>query len=154
MSAPRSRPHVLKAAVALTAAAAAAFAPLTPLTAALAQEADEPVLEPLAIRLGQSDAFARLEFAGVVGARARVRREGSTVVVRLGTTAAPDLSRLRLDPPPAIEEVQTRLVRGGTEILMTLKPGADVRTGSADGVVWLNLYAPGQAPAPAAGEAS
>jgi len=154
MSAPRSRPHVLKAAVALTAAAAAAFAPLTPLTAALAQEADEPVLEPLAIRLGQSDAFARLEFAGVVGARARVRREGSTVVVRVGTTAAPDLSRLRLDPPPAIEEVQTRLVRGGTEILMTLKPGADVRTGSADGVVWLNLYAPGQAPAPAAGEAS
>jgi hypothetical protein len=153
MSAPRSRPRVLRAAVALTAAGAAALAPLAPLPAALAQEADEPVLEPLAIRIGQTEAFARLEFAGVVGARARVRREGANVVIRVGTTAAPDLSRLRLDPPPAIEEVQTRSVSGGTEIVLTLKPGADVRTGAADGAVWLNLYAPGQAPAPAEGEA-
>ena len=144
--------RALKAAVAATAAGALALTPLTPVLPVLAQEAGEAVLEPVAIRVGRNADFTRVEIAGVVGARARVRREGSDVIVRVGTTAAPDVSRLRVEPSEALQDVQTRAVDGGTEIVLTLKPGADARNGVADGRVWVNLFAPGQAPAPSASE--
>ncbi|MFP5297294.1 MAG: hypothetical protein ACLGG3_08245, partial [Alphaproteobacteria bacterium] len=126
--------------MAAAAAGAVALAPLAP----LAQEAGA-ALDPVTIRVGANDAFTRVEFAGVIGARSQVRREGRDVVVRIGTTAAPDVSRLRVDPPPGVEKVETRAVRGGTELVLTLAEGAGIRNGVADGAVWLNLYA--QAPA-------
>lgn len=115
----------------------------TALAPAFAQEASAPS-EPLAIRVGSNPEFTRVEFAGVIGQRARVRREGQSVVVRLSTTAAPDVSRLRNDPPPGVEKVETRAIRGGSELVLTLAEGADARSGAADGAVWLNLY--GKAP--------
>lgn len=149
MSAQTPSRHVLKATAAVAAAGAVAMAPWQPLgLQALAQEAASAAAEPLAIRIGQTEAFTRIEFAGVVGARSRIRRDGEAVVVRLATTAAPDVSRLKLDPPPAVSDVQTRAVQGGSELVLTLHPGADFRSGVADGAVWLNLFAPGQAPAP------
>nr|WP_246328801.1 hypothetical protein [Brevundimonas lenta] len=105
--------------------------------------------DPVTIRVGANAAFTRLEFAGVIGARSQVRREGRDVVVRIGATAAPDISRLRVDPPRGVEKVETRAVRGGTELVLTLAEGADVRTGSADGAVFVNLYAEAP-PAPTA----
>src|SRR5690606_1419634 len=93
------------------------------------------------IRIGANPEFTRLEFAGVIGARSRVRQEGDEVIVRIGSTAAPDVSRLKVDPPRGVEKVETRAVSGGTELVLTLAQGAGVRTGSADGAVYLNLYA-------------
>lgn len=147
MSGARSTKRILKSTVAAAAAGAVAFAPLAP----LAQESGA-ALDPVTIRVGANDAFTRVEFAGVIGARSQVRREGRDVVVRIGTTAAPDVSRLRVDPPPGVERVETRAVRGGTELVLTLAEGAGIRNGVADGAVWLNLYA--QAPAAPAGAAS
>lgn len=144
MSGARSTKRILKSTVAAAAAGAVAFAPLAP----LAQEGGA-ALDPVTIRVGANGAFTRVEFAGVVGLRAQVRREGRDVVVRIGATAAPDVSRLRVDPPPGVEKVETRAVRGATELVLTLAEGAGVRNGVADGAVWLNLYAEAPA-APAA----
>jgi len=137
MSGARSSKRILKSTVAAAAAGAVVLAPLAPL---YAQEAGA-ALDPVTIRIGANEVFTRVEFAGVIGARSQVRREGRTVIVRIGATAAPDVSRLRVDPPRGVEKVETRAVRGGTELVLTLAEGADVRTGSADGAVFVNLYA-------------
>ena len=134
-------------------ASAVMLAPMTAGVApALAQEAASPG-DPLSIRIGANREFTRVEFGGVIGARSRIRRDGQSVIVRVGTTAAPDVSRLRNDPPPGVTKVETRAVTGGTELVMTLAEGADFRSGSADGAVWLNLYAPGAAPPASAASA-
>jgi tetratricopeptide (TPR) repeat protein len=147
MSGASASKRILKTSVAAAAAGAVLFAPLAP----LAQEAAAP-LDPVSIRIGANTAFTRIEFGGVVGARSQVRRDGRAVVVRIGATAAPDVSRLKVNPPPGVEKVETRAVRGATELVLTLAEGADARTGSADGAVWLNLYA-ASAPAAAPAEA-
>ena len=136
MSGASARKRILKTSVAAAAAGAVLFAPLAP----LAQEVGAP-LDPVSIRIGSNTEFTRIEFAGVIGARSQVRREGREVVVRIGSTAAPDVSRLKVNPPRGVEKVETRAVRGATELVLTLAEGADARTGSADGAVWLNLYA-------------
>ncbi len=145
MSGATATRRILQSTVAAAAAGAVAFAPLAP----LAQDVGA-ALAPVTIRIGANEAFTRVEFAGVVGGRSQVRREGRDVVVRIGTTAAPDVSRLKVDPPPGVEKVETRAVRGGTELVLTLAEGAGARNGVADGAVWLNLYA--EAPAAPAGE--
>jgi murein DD-endopeptidase MepM/ murein hydrolase activator NlpD len=136
MSGASARKRILKTSVAAAAAGAVLFAPLTP----LAQEAAAP-LDPISIRIGSNTEFTRIEFAGAIGARSQVRRDGRDVVIRIGSTAAPDVSRLKVNPPRGVEKVETRAVRGATELVLTLAEGADARTGSADGAVWLNLYA-------------
>jgi tetratricopeptide (TPR) repeat protein len=143
MSGASASKRILKTSVAAAAAGAMLFTPLAP----LAQTVPAP-LDPVSIRIGANEEFTRIEFAGVVGARSQVRRDGRDVVVRIGATAAPDVSRLKVDPPPGVEKVETRAVRGATELVLTLAEGADARTGSADGAVWVNLYA--TAPPPAA----
>lgn len=136
MSGARTTKRILKSTVAVAAAGTVALAPLAPL---YAQEGGG-ALDPITIRVGANDTFTRVEFAGVIGARSQVRREGNAVIVRIGSTAAPDISRLRVDPPLGVEKVETRAVRGGTELVLTLAEGADIRTGSADGAVFVNLY--------------
>ena len=87
MSGASARKRILKTSVAAAAAGAGLFAPLAP----LAQEAAAP-LDPVSIRIGANAEFTRIEFAGVIGARSRVRREGQDLVVRIGSTAAPDVA--------------------------------------------------------------
>ena len=139
MSGARHSKRILRTTVAAAAAGAVVLAPMAP----LAQEGGGAV-DPVTIRIGANPTFTRVEFAGVIGARSQVRRAGQDVVIRIGTTAAPDISRLRVDPPPGVTSVETRSVRGGTELVLTLADGADAQTGSADGAVYVNLYA--QAP--------
>ncbi|HZW14977.1 MAG TPA: hypothetical protein VFF66_01860 [Brevundimonas sp.] len=142
-----SSKRILRTTVAAAAAGAVLFAPLAP----LAQEAGA-ALNPVTIRIGANAEFTRIEFAGAVGSRARVRRAADQVIIRIGSTAAPDISRLKVDPPKGVEKVETRAVQGGTELVLTLAPGAGMRTGSADGAVYLNLYA--EAPGDPAGSAA
>lgn len=138
--------RILRSTVAAAAAGAVAFAPLAP----LAQEVAAP-LDPVTIRIGANAEFTRIEFAGVIGARSRVRQEGDQVIVRIGSTAAPDVSRLKVDPPRGVARVETRAVTGATELVLTLAAGAGAGSGSADGAVYVNLYA--EAPAAPAGAA-
>jgi hypothetical protein len=142
--------RVLRTTVAAAAAGAVAFSPLAPLASGRLGGAG-PRHHPHWIE----QRVHRVEFAGVIGSRSRVRREGRNIIVRIGTTAAPDVSRLKVDPPPGVEKVETRAVTGGTELVLTLAEGGDARSGSADGAVYLNLYAQAaEAPAPAAGSAA
>lgn len=151
MAGARSRTAIARTAVALGAAGTIALAPLAGSDLrAFAQEVGA-ALDPVTIRIGANEGFTRLEFAGVVGSRARVRRDGRSVVIRIGSTAAPDVSRLKVDPPPGVEKVETRAALDATELVITLAQDADARTGSADGAVWLNLYPAGTAPALPAG---
>lgn len=124
---------MLKTSVAVAAAGVMALAPME-IPLALAQSGD-----PIEIRIGANEAFTRVEFAGVIGRRARVRQDGRQVIVRLGSTAAPDVSRLKVDPPKGVDKVETRAVSGGTELVLTLAEGAAAGTGSADGAVWVNI---------------
>ena len=141
MSGSRSSKRILRSTAAAAAAGAVALAPLAPLAQEVAASGD-----PIEIRVGANPGFTRVEFAGSIGARSRIRREGQAVIVRLGSTAAPDVSRLKVDPPKGVTAVETRAVQGATELVLTLAEGAAARTGSADGAVWLNLYSPEQAP--------
>lgn len=141
MSGALASKRVLKTTVAAAAAGVVVLAPLSPHAEGAARSVD-----PVEIRVGANAAFTKIEFAGVVGSRARVRQDGRAVIVRIGTTAAPDISRLRVDPPKGVEKVETRAAAGGTELVLTLAEGAGARSGSADGAVWLNLYAPGAVP--------
>lgn len=135
--------RILKTTVAAATAGAVVFAPMAPLAQEVGRSRD-----PLSINIGANAEFTRVEFGGVIGVRSRISREGDKVVVRLGTTAAPDVSRLKVDPPAGVKSVETRPSRGagGTDLILTLEQGADARSGVADGAVWLNLYAPGKAP--------
>ncbi|MBX3478245.1 MAG: hypothetical protein KF910_11595 [Brevundimonas sp.] len=142
MSGARQTKRVLKATAAAAAAGAVALSPLAP----LAQEAAAGGA-PIDIRVGSNPGFTRVEFGGAVGSRSRIRQDGRQVIVRLGSTAAPDVSRLRVDPPQGVTAVETRAISGATELVLTLAEGAAARSGAADGVVWLNLYSPDQAPA-------
>lgn len=154
MARARSRTAIGRTSTALGVAGTIALAPvLTGALPALAQEQAAAALDPVTIRVGANDGFTRVEFAGVVGSRARIRREGQAVIVRIGTTAAPDVSRLRVDPPPGVDDVQTRATMDATEIVMTLAEGADARSGMADGAVFLNLYPAGATPPPTAASA-
>jgi tetratricopeptide (TPR) repeat protein len=136
MSGAAASTRILRTTVAAAAMGAVVFAPMAP----LAQEAASAITEPVAIRIGANAEFTRIEFAGPIGSRSRVRRQGQQVVVRIGSTAAPDVSRLKVDPPKGVQKVETRAVPGGTELVLTLAEGADARSGSADGAVYLNLY--------------
>ncbi|WP_313102417.1 hypothetical protein [Brevundimonas sp.] len=142
MSGATASKRVLKTTVAAAAAGVVVFAPLAP----HAEGAGPRSGDPVEIRVGANAGFTKVEFAGAVGSRARVRQDGRAVVIRIGTTAAPDVSRLRVDPPKGVEKVETRSVQGATELVLTLAEGAGVRSGAADGAVWINLYAPGAAP--------
>ena len=149
MAGAQTRTAFVRTSVAVAAAGTVALAPMAAGVApAMAQESQR-VTEPVAIRIGANDGFTRLEIAGVVGARSRVRREGQSIIVRIGTTAAPDVSRLRVDPPPGVEKVETRAISGATELVLTLAEGANARSGLDDGAVWLNLYPVGSESAPA-----
>ncbi|WP_312811892.1 hypothetical protein [Brevundimonas sp.] len=143
--------RVLKSSVAVAAAGVLVFVPLdAPLetSSAFAQSGGAVQgrsRDPIDIRIGANPAFTRIEFAGVIGRRARVRQDGRQVIVRLASTAAPDISRLRVDPPKGVDKVETRAVTGGTELVLTLSEGADAGTGTADGAVWLNIRPQGAA---------
>ncbi len=64
------------------------------------------------------------------------------------------MSLLRVDPPAFLQSAELRKAKGAIDVVLTLKPGADAKTGQADGAIFVNLF-PAQpadaAPAPAPG---
>jgi len=63
--------------------------------AGLAAPATEAAPRGAQVRVAQAKDFSRIEIAG----RASVRRDGQTLVLRLGQGAAPDITRLKVAPP-------------------------------------------------------
>jgi tetratricopeptide (TPR) repeat protein len=128
---------VLKSTVAAVCVAATAAAPAL---AAGRPEAAVVASGPVDVRVATNPQFTRVEFHGVLGARATVRTEGRDVVVRLPRGAEPNLGRLKVDPPQGVVSVETRKAATGPEVVLRLADGAQAKSGRADGAVFLNLF--------------
>lgn len=96
------------------------------------------------VRVAQNKDLSRIEFAGGAGRGAGVRRSGQTLVVRLPGTTPPNLTRLRLSPPPFIKSVDYSALKDSTDVTVTLAEGADATFGVADGVLFINAFKRGQ----------
>jgi tetratricopeptide (TPR) repeat protein len=94
------------------------------------------------VRVAQAKDFSRIE---VVGARAFARREGQAVVLRL-SSGAPDITRLKVDPPRWLKSAEVRRGKAGTELVLTLADDADAKVGAADGATYVNLFKAAEAP--------
>jgi tetratricopeptide (TPR) repeat protein len=131
------RPHP---AISLVACGASAFASGGPAVAA----AGAP--SAVVVRLGHASGFSHIEFGG---AQPRsVQREGDDIVLQFGRASPPDLTLLRVDPPPGLLKVEADDVAGGLQLRLKLAQGVDVKVGRADGATYVNLLDGSGAPAP------
>ena len=133
------RPHP---AISLAAAASLATGAAAPAVAGV----DAPA-SGLSIKVGQAEAFSRLEFDGVQPRSAH--RDGADLVLQFPAVAAPNLSLLRVDPPRYLKTAATRETSDALELRLTLEPGVEAKLGRADGGAYVNLYPGDSTPAPA-----
>ncbi len=101
---------------------------------------------PLEVRTAQARDFTRIEFRWAGGARVSQRRDGQTLTLRFSRDARPDLSTLRIMPPKWLKGAQSRHTGGGLEIDLLLADDAEAKVGSADGAIYVNLFARPAAP--------
>ena len=137
-------------------AAALASAAAPPGVIAWAASASQ-AKSPLEIKVGQTEALSHIEFRWAGGARYQARRAGQTLTLHFERLADPDMSLLRVDPPAFLQSAELRKAKGAIDVVLTLKPGADAKTGQADGAIFVNLFpakpadaAPAPAPEPVA----
>jgi tetratricopeptide (TPR) repeat protein len=90
------------------------------------------------VRVAQADGFSRLEFKGAPDAQ--VKRAGQTLTLTFPRDADPDIARLRTAPPKWIKTAEKKHVGGHLQLILTLADDADVKTGSADGAMFVNLF--------------
>lgn len=118
-------------------------------TAALAAGAVAPVglrawaaaaKEPLEVRVGQSQNLSHIEFRWSGGVRYKASHTGQTVTLHFERLADPDISLLRVDPPAFLQTAELHKSAGAIDVVLTLKPGADAKTGQADGAIYVNLF--------------
>ena len=113
--------------------------------------ADTPVAPDapggVSIKVGQAEAFSRIEFDAVQPRSAR--RDGQDLVLQFGQVAAPNLSLLRVDPPGYLKTASTRQTAAGLELRLTLAQGVEAKVGRADGGTYVNLAPGASPPAPA-----
>ncbi len=89
------------------------------------------------VRVGEAAEFTRLD----LGPGVSTRREGATLILTFPPGARPDLARFRTDTPRWIQSARVAQSSGRTQLILTLAPDADMRTGVADGAVWVNVFA-------------
>ena len=94
-----------------------------------------PTAASQAVRVGEASDFTRLDF----GPGVSTRREGAVLTVTFPAATRPDLSRFRTSPPRWIEAVRIAQAGGRTQLVLTLSKDADMKSGVADGSVWVNL---------------
>jgi len=112
-----------------------------------------PVVRPtprgvLDVHVGLAKDFTRIEFRG---AQARAIRVGQTLTLRFNRDANPDITRLRVSPPPWLKAAEGRHTAGVYELILTLTDDADAKVGTADGATYVNLLQ--KAPAEPVGQA-
>ena len=100
-----------------------------------------PVVRPtprgvLDVHVGLAKDFTRIEFRG---AQARAIRVGQTLTLRFNRDANPDITRLRVSPPPWLKAAEGRHTAGVYELVLTLTDDADAKVGTADGATYVNL---------------
>src|SRR5690349_21344253 len=89
------------------------------------------------VKVGVTKDFTHVEFHGAQPRAAR--REGRDLVLRFGAIAAPDISLLRVTPPPFLKAAVLQPIKGGYDLRMTLADGADAKLGKDGGAVFVNF---------------
>lgn len=95
---------------------------------------------PMQIRVGQANGFTRIEFHWQGNVGYTTTREGDDLVVRFSRDADPDMSRLRVDPPPFLKTASLRRQGRILEVVLTLQPGADAKPGQDTDSIYVNLF--------------
>lgn len=90
------------------------------------------------VRVAQADGFSRVEFVGAP--QAQVSRTGQTLTFSFPRDADPDIARLRTSPPKWIKSAEKRHGGGRLQVVLTLSDDADIKTGSADGAAFVNVF--------------
>ena len=124
---------------------------VAPAGQAAAPKAPAPRAAPggLEVRVAQARDFSRIEFHGA--AAPAVKRDGQLLTLTFGRDSNPDISRLRVSPPRWLKGAEARHAAGRLQLLLTLAPDAEARTGAADGAFYVNVFAkPEPEAAPAA----
>jgi tetratricopeptide (TPR) repeat protein len=106
-----------------------------------------PTLGGVVVHVAQAQEFSRVEFHGAPSAD--IKRDGQTLTLTFPRDADPDISRLRTDPPRWIKTAEKAHVNGHLQLVITLTDDADIKTGSADGAAFVNVF---QKPGPTAEE--
>lgn len=138
-------------AVLMTTAAVACATAVTAASVAPVEAAPEsaPAASAAQVAIGRNTDFTRVEFKGANGSRATVSRRGRIVTITVPGSARPNVADLRVDPPPGVAGVDVKALAQSTQVIITLAEGADIRSGRADGAVYVNLMPPATAAATA-----
>lgn len=79
------------------------------------------------VRLARQPTFSRIVFDWNDFVTAEMSREGATVRLAFGQTAAIDLSRLNVEPPPALRSAEAHEREQGLLVILKLEDDVDVR---------------------------
>ena len=90
------------------------------------------------VRVARADGFSRVEFHGAP--EAQVQRAGQVLTLSFPRDGDPDIARLRTSPPKWIKTAEKRHAGGRLQIVLTLTDDADIKTGSADGAAFVNVF--------------
>jgi tetratricopeptide (TPR) repeat protein len=102
------------------------------------------------VAVGTTKDLSHIQFHGAQPRAAR--REGRDLVLRFGPIAPPDISLLRVSPPPFLKGAVLQPVKGGLDLRLTLAEGADARLGRDGGDVFVNLAPVAQVATPIAAQ--
>ena len=97
----------------------------------------------LKVSVGQAQDLTKIEFHG---AAMHAARNGDVLVLTFPGAGKPDLSRLTVDPPRWLKSAKADETSGRLTLTLTLADDADAKTGSADGVDFVNLFQKPPAP--------
>jgi len=93
-----------------TGAAAAAIAAAAASPAPAAPEAATPAKAAVDVRVAQASQFSRVEFHWAGGAKAAVKRDGQTLILRFNRAVKPDVSQLKVFPPKYLKSAESAVV--------------------------------------------
>lgn len=96
------------------------------------------------VKVGAAKEFSRIELHGPQPSA--IRRDGQVMTLHFARAGAPDMARLHVDPPPYLTSADVRTNGSGVDLVLTLAPGVQAKSGVSDGATWINLTPPPEAP--------
>jgi hypothetical protein len=98
---------------------------------------------PLGVRVAEASDFARIVFGWTEPTAFDLVRTGDGVELRFERDAAPDIARLRIDPPRGVVNAEARHANDRLQVAITLAPGMTARAWSDGTGVILDVMAEG-----------
>lgn len=93
----------------------------------------------LDLRIGRAPTFTRFTFRWNLPFEAEFNRQDTGVSVRFNRKANLDLSEIKADMPPFLDDIDTETFEEGMTVLMSVQPTADVRAFRDDGAYVVDI---------------